>query len=113
MTDRFRARPRSPAEGLLPPDGLEARRFTIEGDDYVLFEFPLPGIDLPSGLTPAERDVARRTIEGQSKGEIARARKTSVHTVTNQLRSIYQKLRISSRPELVRVCRAKPVASRS
>jgi DNA-binding CsgD family transcriptional regulator len=55
-------------------------------------------------LSRAERDVARRIIEGQSLSEIAKARGTSVHTVGNQLRSIYAKLEIGSRGELVRMC---------
>src|SRR5688572_19491567 len=48
MAEWFRARPRVPVDGMLRPDGLEPRRFAIEGVDCVLFEFPLPGIDLPS-----------------------------------------------------------------
>jgi DNA-binding CsgD family transcriptional regulator len=107
MAERSRTPGQRFAEHLPAPGGLVARRFTIEGDDYVLLEFALPRMELPAALTVAEREVARRTIEGQSKVEIARARKASVNTVANQLRSVYAKLRVSSVPELVRVCRPK------
>jgi DNA-binding CsgD family transcriptional regulator len=102
---RARTRESRSGQAFLPPAGLEARRFAVEGDDYVLLEFPWPAAKAPDSLTPAERDVARRAIEGQAKSEIARARKTSVHTVANQLRSVYTKLGIGSRVELVRLCR--------
>jgi DNA-binding CsgD family transcriptional regulator len=72
----------------------------------VLIEFSPPTVNVPGNLSPAERDVARRLVEGERLPEIARARKTSPHTVANQLRSIYQKLGVSDRAELVRVCRA-------
>ena len=51
-------------------------------------------------LTPAERDVHRLVIEGSSNLEIARARQTSVRTVTNQLATICRKFGVFSRSEL-------------
>jgi RimJ/RimL family protein N-acetyltransferase len=98
-------RRKSAGKAFLPPPGLEARRFGVGEDEYVLLSFPWPAAALPDSLTPAEADVARRATEGQSIDEIASARDTSVHTVANQLRSVYAKLGISSRAELVRACR--------
>lgn len=92
---------------FVPPQGLEARRFSIEEDRYVLLEFPWPATTLPETLSPAERDVARRANEGRSIAEIAKARGTSEHTVSNQLRRIYQKLGITTRAELVKACRRR------
>jgi DNA-binding CsgD family transcriptional regulator len=90
---------------VVPPSSLHARRFEIEGDEYVLLEFPWPATKLPKTLSVAERDVTRLATEGRSIVEIAKARGTSEHTVSNQLRAVYKKLGISSRAELVRACR--------
>jgi DNA-binding CsgD family transcriptional regulator len=114
MRDRRRREmPKTRAVDLQAPEGLEARAFTVAGDQYVLFEFPISPPELPAELSDAERDVAARAMDGQSKLEIARARNTSVHTVTNQLRSIYQKLRISSLAQLVSFCTAASPRHRS
>lgn len=51
-------------------------------------------------LTPAEREVATLIAEGRSTSEIARARGTSNHTVSNQLSALYDKLGVRSRGEL-------------
>jgi len=98
---------------FLPPPGLQARRFAIEGDEYVLLEFPWPNTRLPDSFSPAERDVARRANEGKSIPEIAHDRQTSPHTVANQLRAIYAKLGVTNRAELVRACRAGSRAPRA
>lgn len=57
--------------------------------------------DLLAALTPHERQVAALAREGLSNGEIARRRGTAERTVANQLASIYRKLGISSRAELL------------
>jgi DNA-binding CsgD family transcriptional regulator len=52
-------------------------------------------------LTPAERDVARLVAEGLTRGEIARIRLTSVHTVANQVSAVFTRLRVSGRYALI------------
>ncbi len=52
-------------------------------------------------LTPAEREVARSYAAGKSCAEVAAERGTSPHTVANQLGSIYSKLGVAGRTELV------------
>jgi DNA-binding CsgD family transcriptional regulator len=52
-------------------------------------------------LAPAERDIAERVVRGQSNQSIAKSRGTSARTVANQLQSIYAKLGVSSRYELI------------
>ena len=52
-------------------------------------------------LAAAERDVLRRILRGESNAEIAAARGTAVRTVANQVSSIFHKLGVSSRGELV------------
>ena len=89
---------------LGPPLGLSASRFELDGQQYALFCFELPSEDLPSTLTAAERSVAQLALRGYSNKDIARARSTSIHTVANQLRTIYDKLGVSGRPGLLRSC---------
>ncbi|MCA9575159.1 MAG: helix-turn-helix transcriptional regulator [Polyangiales bacterium] len=52
-------------------------------------------------LTDAEADIARRVFAGHSDREIAQARGCALRTVANQLRTIYRKLGVVSRFELV------------
>lgn len=56
----------------------------------------------PFGLTPAERDVAAFLLEGATAREIASARRSAPDTVRAQVKSIYAKLGIGSRTELLR-----------
>ena len=89
---------------LPPPPELEAYTFAVEGDEYAILGFTLPRLEAPPELSPAEREVVQAVIEGNSNAAIARARGTSVNTVANQLRSIYSKLKISNRIDLIRRC---------
>ncbi|MEU4552012.1 DNA-binding CsgD family transcriptional regulator [Micromonospora violae] len=62
-------------------------------------EPPRIGID---ALTPAEERVAEMLAAGATKREAARSLFVSFHTVDSQLRSIYHKLGINNRMQLVR-----------
>jgi DNA-binding NarL/FixJ family response regulator len=89
---------REPSEGA--PPGLRATRFSLGSDELVVFSFPLTELSFPSQLSAAEREVTRGMLEGRSNSAIAAKRGTSMRTVANQIASIFQKLRISSRAEL-------------
>jgi DNA-binding CsgD family transcriptional regulator len=80
------------------PDGAWAEPL---GNDLSLLAFVLPRAELPDALTVAEQDVALHLYAGSSQRDIARARGVSVKTIGNQLESIYRKLGVSSRVELV------------
>ena len=54
-----------------------------------------------SRLTSAEFDIARRIIAGDSDVRIAAARSVSSATVRNQIASIYDKLAVHSKVELI------------
>jgi DNA-binding NarL/FixJ family response regulator len=54
-----------------------------------------------AGLTPSEREVLAHLFEGLSNAGIARLRGRSVRTVANQVASIYRKLGVGSRLQLV------------
>lgn len=87
---------RAPAVAL--PPGAELAWID---DDLALLSLPIPTAQIPPGLTAAEQEVALAVFDGASNQEIADARGVSVKTVGNQLESIYRKLDVSSRAELV------------
>lgn len=53
------------------------------------------------GLTPAEMSLASAILQGHSVQAYADDRRLSIHTVRNQLRSIYRKLDVGRQGELV------------
>ena len=53
------------------------------------------------GLTPRERDVVRAIARGSSTPEIAAALFLSAHTVRDYIKSVFDKVGVSSRGELV------------
>lgn len=83
---------------------LSAWRFDLGEERYVLFETSLRRLQVPGCLSHAEREVVRGVLDERSNGEIARSRRTSYRTVANQLSSIYWKLGISGRSELIETC---------
>jgi DNA-binding CsgD family transcriptional regulator len=52
-------------------------------------------------LTPSEADIAIRLANGESRGDIAESRQTSVGTVSIQLKNIFQKSRTHREGELI------------
>jgi DNA-binding NarL/FixJ family response regulator len=79
-------------------------RFELEGEEYVLLGFPLMlGAEGPP-LTTAERAILAFLLEGRTNDEIAGARGRSPRTVANQVASIFRKLGVASRRELLSKC---------
>jgi DNA-binding CsgD family transcriptional regulator len=98
------------------PNDLDISRVSVHGSEYVVFSWP-PGraplprsAALPSTLTPAERTVHALVLAGLSDTEIAAARRTTRSTVTKQIDSVFRKLGVRSRRELI--ARAARVGSR-
>jgi DNA-binding CsgD family transcriptional regulator len=56
-----------------------------------------------AALSRAEKAITAQLVEGKSTVEIGAARGTSTRTLANQIASIYRKLRVSGRRELVAV----------
>lgn len=52
-------------------------------------------------LSPAENQVCGLLLEGLSYGEISKSRRTSPRTTANQVSSVFRKLRVSGRLELL------------
>gem|GEM_PF-1141048 len=96
-------RPRSsrpPRSAPIPP-GLRVARMKVGGEEVAVLSYRLPPPTLPANLSAAERIVALALVGGLSNSEIAKARKTSVRTVANQVASLFQKLGVRSRAEAV------------
>ena len=53
------------------------------------------------GLTGREREVARLALDGRSTEDIAAALFISAHTVRDHLKSIFAKVKVSRRPDLI------------
>jgi len=62
---------------------------------------PRPDLQLATVLTRAELEVSAMLLQGRTHAEIASARGTSVRTIANQLASIFSKLKVSGRLELL------------
>jgi len=82
------------------PTGLQASRFRLADDEYVVFRLRQAPV---GALSSAERAVASLAAAGRSNQAIAATRATSARTVANQLARIYRKLGIGSRAELAAV----------
>jgi DNA-binding CsgD family transcriptional regulator len=62
----------------------------------------------PLRLTPGERQVITLIAQGKTDAQIAKARGTSVRTVLNQVTSVFRKLGIKTREELLALLGAAP-----
>jgi DNA-binding CsgD family transcriptional regulator len=74
----------------------------LESDDgeLAVLSFTVSG-DSAINLSSAESDVARHMLAGRSNSEIAALRRCSTRTVANQVASLFRKLGVHSRLELV------------
>ena len=88
-------------------DEQRAGKFSHEGVEYLYATYP-SDITLPDGLTDAEADVAKMIAAGRSNAEIAEARSVSVRTIANQVASIFRKVGVSSRSDLLVMLRGSP-----
>jgi DNA-binding CsgD family transcriptional regulator len=97
MSDRSAATVRS----LLPVFEL--------GDRVLGRRPPVPEEEPPiAGLSPREREVTDLLTLGYTNPEIAMALGSSVHTVRNQVASIFRKAGASTRAELVGIVKRRP-----
>ena len=88
---------RRPPPSEPPPD---LRVLESEEGDFAVLSFGLVGGDA-SGLTPSESEVMAHLVAGRSNAEIAVLRGSSPRTVANQVASVFRKLGVASRLELV------------
>ena len=100
MSRRELAHVRSePSSAPPPPRDLAA----LESDDgsCAVLSFKLPKGAAPPPLSPAEMQIVRFVLAGLTNRCIASMRGTAPRTVANQIASIYRKLDVGSRLELV------------
>jgi DNA-binding NarL/FixJ family response regulator len=84
-----------------PPPGLEVAIVNLDGDEFAILHFPVTSQTDLTGLSDAESEIANAIVKGMSNEEIARMRRTSNRTVAKQVASIFKKLGVGSRRELV------------
>lgn len=84
-----------------PPRGLVVERLHVDGEQMLVFSWGEPS-EPPAELSKAERAVLERVVRGESNAAIARARKTSVRTIANQVASLLRKTGAASRYELIK-----------
>ena len=84
-----------------PPNGLGARVLEIEGERYVIFDWPLEGSEGWRALTSAELEILELLRQGLTDREIAERRGRTRSTITKQIDSVFRKLGVQSRRELV------------
>jgi DNA-binding CsgD family transcriptional regulator len=86
-------------------DEARTRQFSLElqsGERLFVLSMPCEGrAHLLRVLSPAERQVLTLVLSGCTNAEISCQRGVSVHTVANQLKSVFKKLGCSGRVELV------------
>lgn len=86
-----------------------ARALEIGGERLLVVVAEAPVVPGQEKLSTAERAVAEGILRGASNAEIARERGVAVRTVANQTSSLFRKLGIGSRAELVVLAtRGKP-----
>ncbi len=86
---------RKPGSALPDLDALES-----DNGELVILSFALPE-GAPVSLTPAESEVIGHLLAGRTNAEIAALRRSSPRTVANQIASLFRKLSVRSRLELV------------
>ncbi|HLK38355.1 MAG TPA: helix-turn-helix transcriptional regulator [Polyangiaceae bacterium] len=87
----------SPSEESAP--SATVATFSRDGSRFAVLAVALDDSPLRD-LSIAEREVAVLAIQGLGNDEIASRRRTSVHTVANQMASIFRKLAVASRCHL-------------
>jgi DNA-binding NarL/FixJ family response regulator len=116
LLKKFRGKRRSDLLVFAAPERAEHVRVSAEGRDIGILGVPFVTPARAARLTVAEYDVVEHVLRGASNAAIAKARRTSTHTVANQLRAIFAKLHVESRTELARAFfedSAVPFAHRS
>lgn len=84
-----------------PPPDLRAWQLDLDDDVFVLLEWCPPEPVVSPELTAAEQDVLRGILAGASNRATAKRRRTTPGTVANQVASLFRKLGVHSRAELI------------
>jgi DNA-binding NarL/FixJ family response regulator len=84
-------------------DAVDAqpKGFCVPVDESVVLRVERRAVAVPDALTTSEGHIFRAILAGLSNAEIAVRRGRSLRTIANQVASVFRKLRISARAELV------------
>ena len=77
------------------------RRFVVDGAEVAILWFPVQRGEGRDPLTRTEHAIVDALLAGKRNADIGRERGTSPRTVANQVASIFRKLGVCSRPELI------------
>ena len=72
-----------------------------QGRPLRVISTPRPDLRLASALPPAELSVVKSLIEGACYDEIAQRRGTSTRTIANQITTVFRRMKVSGRSELL------------
>lgn len=90
-----------PSSAIPAPLELEAETIEIGSLELLVLEYPVGLSAIPEMLTMAEAQVLMLLNQGLSAKLIANKRGVSVRTIDHQLGSIYRKLGVNTREELI------------
>ncbi len=101
---------RTELAAFFSPAGPRAKlaEVALDGDRFLVGEYPRVHAANLDALTGAEQQVAALLVGGSTYPHIARTRASHERTVANQVQSIYRKLKVRSRVELASRLQARP-----
>lgn len=97
---RLGFRRREELVAAFPAGDMSATTAAIGDDTIAVASKPAEPLPI-DGLSPAEQEIMAEVVRGRSDREIANRRGVAPRTVANQLRSVFRKLGVQSRVELV------------
>jgi DNA-binding NarL/FixJ family response regulator len=86
---------------LEAPADLDVRFVRRNGEQLAVLSFAWRELRIPTVVTEAEKAVIDAVIRGRSNAQIASERGRSARTIANQIASIFKKLGVHSRSELI------------
>jgi DNA-binding NarL/FixJ family response regulator len=101
--DKLGFESRSELVAFFAPNGLRRKlaETSIDGERFLIGSAPLIRTKDIKNISETEREIVALLIAGSTNGDIAKRRGSSEHTVANQVQSIFRKLCVRSRYELV------------
>ena len=93
------------------PNGFRRKlaETVLNGEHLLIATNPLIKSHQLIGLTETEREIATYLIAGSTNADIARRRGSSEYTIANQVQSIFRKLSVRSRGELIGKLQTKAI----
>lgn len=97
----------------LVPTGVRISVLEPPFEDHVVISVPLSRPAVFAELTRSELEVAEGILAGGTMRELALGRKVSPRTIAQQVATVYRKLGVASRHELVAlVCQSRATTPR-